>query len=369
MLTKDEISKQMVQFFLDHLFVLFLITMGGGKTKGALDCVITKYGYKRKGMIVCHSAKSRDNTWPDEITLWHPQLQIAINKGFVKIIHRNDLLKLPADWYDWIIWDEVHTAKEEHIQWLRIYKDYIKSVILMTGTETGNHVMANRVRKYVNQMVLEFPTETAIDQELINDYRVKTIEIPLSATDLEAYLEIGRKLTIARNSSNAQWLESLINQRYRFIIDNPGKIEIIKQLDVLVNDKRRLLFMSTKDACAQVSEHIFHSSTKETDFILFARGDIDKLASIRQLKTGTNIKGFDHILCQQINSKYEDFMQTLGRLLRLEIGQIGWIYVLYFKDTQDQSWFDKAGVKVPAHKKRIYDITQTPLEEIVLDTF
>ncbi len=84
-LTKDDVSKKMVEFYLNHLFIYALITMGRGKTKGSLDAVTTKWGYRRKGLIVCHSVKSRDVTWLDEIKQYHPDLQEAITRGFDKV--------------------------------------------------------------------------------------------------------------------------------------------------------------------------------------------------------------------------------------------------------------------------------------------
>lgn len=367
MTTKDEVAKWMVNFYLAHLKVLFLITMGAGKTKGSLDAVVAKYGYTGKGLIVCFSVNSRDKTWPAEIKRFHPRMEQQIRIGMVELVHKDHARKRHPQKYDWIIWDECHAMKVDDLVWLR-YQTFV-TAIFMTGTETQDSFMKTNLRNLVKQNVMEFPTEQAIDEGLINDYRVKAIHISLTKEEYDGYLPICAKLGMAMDGGNQNWIKIVQGERARYLYNIPGKLQVVKQLNQLLSDKRRILFMATKEACAEVSPYIYHSGTKDTDLLRFARGDIDELASCRMLRTGANIKNFDTILCQQVNSKYVDFMQMLGRLFRLEIGQIGWIYAVYITETQDMVWLDKATIKIPREKQRHYDLSKVSLQEVINDRF
>jgi superfamily II DNA or RNA helicase len=375
-MNKDQ--AEMLNRFRKSQIMYFLISMGVGKTRGSLICVkwlhefITKHAFSfsiPKGLIVCHTADSRDKTWPKEITDSNEWLIPLIKAGTVKLVHRDHVLSLPPDHYAWIIWDECHLIKEEHFAFFD--KNKYSGLILMSGTKHDDPNLQKRILKLVNNNVMEIPVEKAIEDKIINDYRVKIITVPLYEEEKRQYASIGQGLTKSMFVSS-DFRQMMIGKRMKFIYELESKFDALKRICDL-STRRKMIFLNRKEMCPAISSNIYHSGTKDAALTAFAAGTIDDLVSIKQLRTGSNFKNFDTIFSQQVNSKSSTFMQDLGRLFRLDIGQIGTIYAFCAENTQDVSWIDKALVHIPSHKKRFYDWDHTmpiqKVQEILDDSF
>lgn len=379
-MNKDQAQTQMLERFKKTQLMYFLISMGVGKTRGSLNCVQWLHEYVRtntmliapKGLIVCHTADSRDKTWPKEIQESHPWLIPEIKAGNVQLVHRDHVLKLPPEIYAWVIWDECHLIKKEHFGFFA--RNKFNGLILMSGTKHDDPVLQNAIIKLVQNNIMEISVEQAIDQEIINDYRVKVIKVPLHDHEREAHTKIAIKLGKSAYISH-EFRNQVIGERMRFIYDLPSKFEALQRMSETLrsHSKRQLVFVNRKEQCPAVSCNIYHSGTKDKALTAFAEGIIDTLVSIKQLRTGSNFKNFDTICSLQVNSKASTFMQDLGRLFRLDVGQIGTIYTFYADNTQDMVWSDKAMVNIPKEKMRVYDWDHTmsyrQVQEIIDDTF
>jgi superfamily II DNA or RNA helicase len=351
--------------------------MGVGKTRGSLNCVkwmdekvrIESIASNPRGLIVTHTAYSRDTTWPKEIAETHPWLLDRIKSGTVEIVHKDHVLSLPARHYSWIIWDECHLIKKEHFAFFN--RNSYNSLIIMSGTKHDDETLEKALRKLVNHKVMEISVEQAVSSKIINDYRVKLIAVPMYDTEAVRYKDIAVKLTKARHVSQ-EVANMITGQRMRFIYELRSKLEVMKKF---VNHcpNRKLIFTTRKEDCGFFSNNIYHSDTDDKSLKAFANGEVNDLVSIKQIRTGGNFKNFDIILNNQIQSKKSTFMQDLGRLFRLEVDQVGTIYAFYAADTQDMIWATKATEGIPAHKKQHYiynhDFGIEQVNMIINDTF
>lgn len=376
-MTKDEAQAEMLAQFKKKQIIYFLISMGVGKTRGSLNCVqwmdekvrIESIATNPRGLIVTHTAYSRDTTWPKEIAETHPWLNERIKNGTVEIVHKDHVLSLPARHYSWIIWDECHLIKREHFAFFN--RNSYNSLIVMSGTKHDDEMLETSLRKLVNHNVMEISVEQAVSSKIINDYRVKLIAVPMTDVEAIKYTEIAVKLTRARHISQ-DVANMITGQRMRFIYELRSKLEVMKKFaDCCPN--RKLIFTTRKEDCGFFSKNIYHSDTDDKSLKAFANGEVNDLVSIKQIRTGGNFKNFDVIMNNQIQSKKSTFMQDLGRLFRLEVDQVGTIYAFYAANTQDMIWATKATEGIPAHKKRTYTIDYnlgySQIQGIINDTF
>lgn len=375
MLTKDQVQANMLKFYQTNPFCMFLVTMGGGKTKGALDCAksthdritSTSFASHSRGLIVTHSVTSRDTTWPEEIEQYHKWMIPEINQGFIRIVHRKDVLNIVAETFDWVIWDECHLMKEQDRAFFMA--NNILSLMLLTGTEPSDQDLKNYLRTMARHKVFQLTVDEGIENELINDYRVKIIKIKPTDEEWDDYLNIGKRIHKIRFVENYAALRSVQGMRMHFIYQMESKVKVARQIGELLDKERLIYFCASKEICSTLSPYIYHSGTDETDLDKFKNGEIDRLASCRQLRTGANIRDFKHIVAQQVNSKGEDFFQLLARLFRLRIGEIGTFHVLVAENTQDYVWVTSALRPVNPAKCKWYSLEETPLYEIVHDVF
>lgn len=365
-MNKDEVQAQLVKFYKRYQFIYALITMGGGKTKGSLDAIRSLYSYvdRVKGIIIVHNVKSRETTWPAEIAEYHPWLLEEIRCKRVHIVHRKDVHKIKHITFDWVIWDETQEYKVMDQAFFK--QNAVKSLILMSGTKHDNPKIEEHLRSIVGGNVLEISTEQGIDEELINDYRVKIIDITMSPSNSDLYMAKCKSLENSKYV-NPELHKMLVGMRMNLIYNSTDKFNAIRLFNKALVDKRRLIFTTTKEECKELSKHVYYSGSSEKDLKAFIQGTINDLATIRQLKTGSNIKDFDHLLCKQINQKQSNFMQILGRLFRLPIGQIGNIYLFCLYETQDYAWMDRALREIPSIKQKRYSLDDWSITDIIND--
>lgn len=376
-MTKDEAQLKMLELYKKNYLIYFLISMGVGKTRGSLNCIkwmdekvrTETIAVEPRGLIVVHTAYSRDTTWPNEIKESHPWLLPRLKSGTVEIVHKDQVLNLPARHYSWVIWDECHLIKQEHFAFFN--RNSFNSLIVMSGTIHDDDGLEIALRKLVRQNVMEISVEEAVTQKIINDYRVKLVAVPMTDAEGIRYTEIGKKLTKARFVSNDVAM-MIMGQRMRFIYELESKKQVMKKfVDAIPN--RKLIFTTRKEDCEYYTRNIYHSDTDDKALKAFAAGEVNDLVSIKQIRTGGNFKNFDVILNNQINSKKSTFMQDLGRLFRLQIDQIGTIYCFYADNTQDMIWATKATAGIPVHKKRLYkydwNLGNSQIRSIINDTF
>jgi superfamily II DNA or RNA helicase len=362
-MTKDEAQITMLEQFKKWLLIYFQISMGVGKTRGSLNCAKWMDEKTRtetivvepRGLIVVHTAYSRDTTWPNEIKETHPWLLPRLKSGTVEIVHKDQVVNLRPTHYSWIIWDECHLIKREHFAFFN--RNSFNSLIVMSGTEHDDSILEKALKRLVKYNFMKISVEQAVAHKLINDYRVKLIAVPMTDVEAIQHKEIAIRLTKARHVSH-QVAMMVTGARMRFIYELRSKL-VVMQRFVQMSPNRKLIFTSRKEDCNLFTNNIYHSDTDDTALKAFAEGRVNDLVSIKQIRTGGNFKNFDTIFSSQVNNKKSTFMQDLGRLFRLEVDQLGTIYAFYADDTQDMIWAMNATKDIPEEKKRIYKFDAT----------
>lgn len=121
-----------------------------------------------------------------------------------------------------------------------------------------------------------------------------------------------------------------------------SKIEIVKKLLIHLKNKT-IIFGNSIPALSKVTKNVV-SSKNSDDKNNKIRDDFDKglintIGSFKKLKQGANLLGLDNCIIMSYYGSDKDFIQRTGRLR--DNGEIGKVFIILTKDTQEEVWFSK----------------------------
>lgn len=342
--TQQQGQDYAVDFAMQHKRARIVFPPGYGKSR--VGCtfarkVSEKLGRRIRGLLITDSVQSRDVTWPDQIKIWNADtLHIT---GQLKVIRYADIHKHIAD-YDVIICDEADCFTETTAtNFCKLRTNYL---MFMTATEPTKYDKP-RIHEFFNvqipeQFRVEIPLDLAIDQKSLNDYIVRIFEYEISGQEWLDYLEICGRLDKAVRSKLKKWEESVRTERMWFIYNLKSKINIGHFLRGKLSNDRRILFSMSKASCEALSPNIYHSGTDDLALRAFEEEQIKELSTIKQVRRGSNFKRLKYAVALQINAQERDFIQMLGRMLRLEKDDTGEVWIICASNTVDADWTRKA---------------------------
>ena len=131
-----------------------------------------------------------------------------------------------------------------------------------------------------------------------------------------------------------------LQQRKKFVMSHPKKIEIAKKIIAARKDKKIITFSATiKDAESLKVGYTLHSKKKpkENKAILdeFTKMSCGVLNSSKSLNAGLNIPDINCGIIISGTSSNIDAVQRIGRLVRAQEGKIAEMFVLVIKGTNE----------------------------------
>lgn len=123
------------------------------------------------------------------------------------------------------------------------------------------------------------------------------------------------------------------------------KTKAIIKLVNKVHKRKYICFCGSIDQAELVGEgKVIHSkmTKRQKDKILsdFQEGTIKSLFAVDMLKEGVNLSDIEIGIIAQLDGQERSFIQKMGRALRNPVNPE--VYILYFKDTQDEEYLKKA---------------------------
>lgn len=329
------------------------ISMGVGKTLIGLKYLERFYEgpySMRKKILVVAPKLSIFESWIQDAQ------KFDLNPNMVKKIEFTTYLSLtkrdPND-YEYIILDECHSLLYTHEEWLQQYKGQILG---LTGTPPRwrNSEKGEMVAKYC-PIVYKYITDDAIEDRILNDYKIVVHELILDSrrnlpievkgrrwmsSEFDSYEYWTRRLSQATTKKSKQIMSVL---RMNAMMKYPSKDAYAK---VLFNniDEKCILFANTIDQASKLCEHNYVSTDPDSEDNLkaFSNGKIKKLSCVLQLNEGVNIKGLKAGIIMHSYGNERKSSQRIGRLLRLNPDDCATIHILCYKGTVDEKWVTEA---------------------------
>jgi len=295
-----------------------------------------------KVLIVYPKVSIRD-TWISELDKFgYSHLQDKIDYTTYLSLNKHS----PEE-YDLVILDEAHNTLPSHTPFLSLYTGRILG---LTGTPPKRGDKADLMYEYY-PIRYRYTTDTAVDDKLLNDYRiivhmlslspvkdiqVKTKKVTFTTSEQKSYDYCTVKFNNA-HPGDKQWAAIT---RMKQMQGYKTKENYVRKLLMDVKE-RTLVFANTQDQADRLSKHSYHSNNpkSEENLQLFKNGDITVLSSVLSLSEGINIPNLGAAIimhCYSGNSP--KFHQRLGRLLRNEVNELSTIHILCYTNTIDEKW-------------------------------
>lgn len=319
----------------------YLMSPRIGKTRILIE-LIKKFKYK-KILWVTPNTKLRDEDIPNEFIKW--KAKSYLNK--TTIICYSSLVKQLGD-YDLIVLDEIQTLSSNQSEVFISKKLTYKSLIGLTGT-LPKHKIKLDILSYLglDKILKEVSIEEAIDNNIVADYRITTIGIPLDSINRNILSGNETKSFYQTEYQKYKYLTSVCEntlssifflRRMRFIHNLPSKLRYAKY--VLTKLKgRTLIFCSNIEQSNKLDVPTFNSKTNKDNLEKFIRGEIDILAMVNAGGVGYTFNNVDNVLIIQADSNKNGLsLQKVCRSLIYRPNYTAKIYILYSKDTVDKSW-------------------------------
>ena len=121
------------------------------------------------------------------------------------------------------------------------------------------------------------------------------------------------------------------------------KTPYLKKVLEIVGDKRFICFCGgIKQANEVGSTNVVHSKVKNPQEVIdrFNNREIPSLFAVNMLQEGVNLNGVEVGIITQLDNNIRSFVQRVGRALRNKDNPV--VYVLYFANTRDEEYLDKA---------------------------
>lgn len=367
-MTKDQLNDKLYRLWSNtpnHIFAN--ITMGMGKTKCALR-ILQNESFNK--LILTHTTNSRDVVWPNEMEKWNYDIQ---DLDIFQYAHISKIDKI----YNVIVLDECHKITLNIFNFLKRQVEIGCRILFLTGTRPDDKQKLGFLN-YFKSTILEYTLMDAVNDKNANDVEFRIVychqddTIPKYKvfmrsglfTERQAYLEYCKQIM---NAKTDKLKELAINMRMWHIYKSETKLKAALYIrnQMLKENNRFIMFVTTKSIASSISDNVFHSGTKNTKYKDFLNGEINELITCEQLKTGENIPNLRYGIVTQIDAKKHNFEQLMGRFTRIEATlQKSIIYVIVLKDTMDFTWLRKASGNINKSYFKEYEISNEKLNSI-----
>ncbi len=352
--TREEIQQDSVELSVIHPKLILELATGVGKSLAAIK-IIKKHGGLWSIVI---AETNHELNWRDEFIKHGEESLLKDIKFFCyQSLHKH----LDGENY---VMDEIHHLQSDKrlsmaskINFKRLIglsatlsRKQIESLVEAVGTI---HIHKVNLSEAISYGILPEPVVYFVGVTLDNKVRNLKYyfgkEKFVMCTEQEMYTRFTNRIEtlklnyFATNTlyDKVKWLK-LANDRKKFLSD--CKTPYAKELLQILDSKRLICFTGSIEQSESLSNGLsVHSKigkkVRESMIADFNNGITSKLFATGMLKEGMNLNNIEAGIICQLDNNLRYFSQTHGRILRSELPEQ---YVLYVKDTQDETYVTTA---------------------------
>lgn len=359
-MTKDELQQQALDAIGNQSHVAVEIGTGGGKTLLALKH-LNKFNlpFNKKYLVVVPK-NSIKQEWINEANK-HSFKDLLIDIDFTTY---RSLHKCSQE-YDIVYLDECHSLTFSHDNWL---ENYNGKIIGLTGTYPKGTISEKaKMCKAYCKKIFEYNVDDAIDDEILNDYQIYIHMLQLSnrhvvqkqnknkgvykVSEIKDY----NRLTTLIDKSFGQKKQMFQIMRMKAMQSYPTKLEYTKKILKDIPYKV-LVFANTQEQADKLCKHSYHSNNpnSEENLNLFSKDLIKELSCVDQLSEGKSIPNLKCGIIMHSFSNERLTRQRIGRFLRLNPNDKGYIHILCYENSIDLKWVKNSLSSFDSNKIKIY---------------
>jgi len=360
---RDQIQKDALNVALNNNRCGLGISMGVGKTLIGLNYLNHLQG-KNMGklrVLVVAPKLSIFESWKNDAKKFNIGIEGIEFTTYLSLNKHNNYD------YDVVILDECHSLLTNHVQFL---EGFSGRLLGLTGTPP--RYADSEKGRMVNQfcpMKFTYITDDAVDDEILNDYRIIVHKMSLSnSNNIRVQLK-DKEFWTSEMKNYAYWTERVYEanspkqrqissvMRMRAMMDFKTKEAYGKNLLNDIEDKC-IIFCNTQDQADRICEHSYHSKNPDSEgnLDLFGNDHITKLSCVMQLNEGVNIPNLRAGIIMHAYGNERKSNQRIGRLLRLNPTETAIVHILCYKDTVDEKWVEEALKDLDDKKIKFFDV-------------
>lgn len=390
---KDRIQRNgLNKWFLKNCKGTLEYATGVGKSRcGVLASLFVKSKKPdAKILIITPTQAIRDEAWVGEFSKWNAQNVFNIN---VEVQCIQTVYKWKNRHFDLVIADEIHNyipdVSKKDYKYYEFFENnkYDRILGLSASIATDLKPRLWKVAPIVDTITMT----KALELGLVSPFKVYNLEVKLTPEEQEAYSkatkvfdETFKIFTDSRGYRNIKILYKCFDpkffkqfcanqgyspEEYRGMRDWPkrcsqamkerkeilynaeNKVAAISKIVDKFSDRRGIVFSQSIDFANTVAHelgneisHVYHSkiSKKIRKKKLDDFNDLETpsriVVSASALNEGANLNKLSLAIIASGTSKEKDFIQRLGRPVRLEEDKTAIMIRLYVKDTKDEDW-------------------------------
>lgn len=304
-------------------------------------------------ILITYPTNNIGESWLEEFDKWD------YNNNHIDLLNQRSLHKLSKkelNKYKVIVSDECHSLSEAQLTHLMSFKGRMLGLSGSINKDTKD-----RLEAFLGlTTIYYYPVSEAIEDDIIADYKIKIITLPLNSTI--KYIPAGSKAkpfltteeahykyltrqfiqasaSAKKDPSKEGWVKSIIGKRARAIYGYTSKIELTKKLLTKLEGKV-LVFtgLTANDIC----EYKHDSKTEEDNLSRFKDGEINHIQVCDQVSMGQTIPELKIGVFHQLKSNSQLMLQKALRMCNYEDGKPATIYILCYENTNDEKWVNKA---------------------------
>ena len=341
---REQIQKEALDVALKHKRCTLAVSMGVGKTLIGLQYI---QALNAKYVLVVAPKLSIFETWKNDAQ------KFGINIDEVDYSTYISLNKCNPKEYDLVILDECHNLLYTHESFL---SEFDGRILGLTGTPPRFHnsEKGEMVRKYC-PVLYKYITDDAIDDSILNDYRIIIHHLPLSKNKSLKMVTNGKTWYTSEQDSYNYWSKRVTESstpkarqissvlRMKAMMEFNSKEEYTKKLLSTITNKC-IVFANTIAQARRLCEFTYDSENpdSESNLYQFSEGEIDELACVLQLSEGINIPNLKEGIILHAYGNERKSSQRIGRLLRLNPNDKSTIHILCYDKTVDEKWVTQA---------------------------
>ena len=368
-MTRDQRQKQSLNAWAIRGYQGCLQAVTGfGKTRIAMMALRT---LKKKGIIDMATVTVPTIVLKEQ---WQKELEAFDVADFTQVVVNNTAALRPDDFAcDLLICDEVHTVPTETRDViLDIQHEYFLGLSATIERKDGRH--EEILERYPVFDVVEF--DDCVKHGWISPYKIYNVPVEMPADLMAQYDKANRQfrgiamqlsdhgpsMTVAQTwgkvgNAKQRQLSTLyykyMNARKALCINNPNKIEIVKNIVSLCPDRYGIIFSQSVGFADEITEAIgeeavtFHSKIGKKKQKEILDDFMDQETSTRVISSVQALDaGFDFvdlslaIVAAGFSSKLTNVQRT-GRTVRAKEGKNAIIINLFSEGTQERRWLEQ----------------------------
>lgn len=345
-MTKDEIQAKALDSTKNKIRCGVVLGTGVGKTLVGL-IHMQKNSTELERILIVAPKKSIFQSWKDDAEKF--SMNHLLNR--VTFTTYLSLNKHNPNDYELVYLDEAHSLLDSHREFLENYKG---KILGLTGTppKYKNSEKGCLVDEFC-PVVFTFGADDAIENKILNDYKIYVHMLNLSTKNDYAVETKGKKFFTSEDKNYAYWGTRLDTgsgpkhilrvMRMKAMMEYPSKEKYAKILFNSIESKC-ILFANTQAQADKLCSHSYHSNNaqSEENLQLFKEGEINKLSTVLQLNEGVNIPNLKQGIIMHAYGNERKASQRIGRLLRLNPDDKAIIHILCYAGTVDEKWVTEA---------------------------